>query len=122
VPTGVYGPNDVIDISNGLSLAVVDSNEMDVIASFTAAQCTLRPNGLIRCNVRINSTQKRKLILKPVKVGGVLNGEYKLKVQAQGFTINPTLSGPVTASLTHGFIDRVGSKACAGGPLRLLCR
>jgi hypothetical protein len=122
LPVGVYGAGDEVDISNGLTFAMVDPNDMEVVAPFLASECVERSSGLIKCSRRITSTQKWKLTLRPKKEGGVFTGNYLLKAQAQGFDVAATLSGPVTASVTHGFIDRVGSKACVGGPRVLICR
>jgi hypothetical protein len=123
VPTLVYGPADQIDVSSGLTVAVVDNDQMNVIAPFTAAQCSVKASGLIKCNVKINSTQKRRIILKPIRLGGVPTGDYKLKLLLQGHPIASPMVGPITASISHGQIDRVGSNPnCTGGILRIQCK
>lgn len=73
--TLVHGPDDVLDISGGLTLTVTDGLDLNEVAVLEAGDCVTKSNGKIRCR---SADRTVKAVLKPSKK---VEGAYEFKVK-----------------------------------------
>lgn len=116
IPAGVYGPADVFDHSSGFSIRVRDGLSLDEQIDFAAADCETFRSGRMRCRL---SDKTSKMILIPTDTPGA----YGFEATLRRIDIAAPQAGPVTVSIGHGDVDRVGTNtSCTVYTGKLVCR
>ncbi len=114
-PTGT-GPADVFDpSSDGLLLTVTDGLNMAVTRGLLDADCQQRKGRFI-CRSQDGTVRAR---FKPTSIAG----QIKFSIFLQKIDIEKPQAGPLTLTITHGEIDRVGQNAeCREHTTKLSCK
>ena len=103
IATGVTGPEDVLDVSNGLSLMVSYGGGLSAAGELTDRDCKVKKSGKIRGRTK---DRKVKCIFKPSKtVAGEYSFEVKIKVPEYG----APAEGALSLQIRDAVAVRVGS-------------
>lgn len=116
----VNPPNDVFDAADGLKVRVKDTTvpAVDVVFTWAPADCSVTPNGKIRC---ADESGIAKGIFKPFKKTPSV---YRFKFKVGGLPIDPPFTAPVCVTITHGLVTdrRECIVECTPKTAGLICR
>lgn len=112
------GPSGAFDASSGLTITVRDATSVAEAATWSTADCTVKPRGTIRC---VTPDGLAIASFRPGRADG--DWRFRTSLRRAGGLSSPP-SGPATVVVTHGAsIDRVGRAArCRPQPGGLTCR
>lgn len=108
---------DDVVIDQGLSLRIQDPVGVDVTVSWTPEECVDKGSRIL---CRGDDEQKRKLIVKRTATSPLF---FRITGKARRIGLQAPFDGPVTVTLSHGDIDRVGDITdCRLKNVKLNCR
>ena len=127
-PTGIYGGEDVFDLSNGVDLTLTDNRGSEIPLSFTSAECAGQRDDSILCshsplagNGRFRDSYSVRTIRFRVQEGEDPSVEFSLSI-VDGST-RGAVEGPFRLNIRTGDIERTGRSApCANQLGSLYCR
>ncbi|MHC4473410.1 MAG: hypothetical protein ACYS99_20895, partial [Planctomycetota bacterium] len=91
ITTGVDGPDDVLDISNGLDVIVNYGGSLFAVGKLDADDCRLRKNGRIRGRTRIVKAR--------FKPSQEVAGEYAFKIRLKVREFGDPVAGPLSLQI-----------------------
>ena len=101
--TGVHGPDDVLDASNGLDLAVRYGGNRFAVGKLSARECRLKKNGRLRGRARDRTV---KATFRPSKL---MAGEYAFKIRLRVRELGDPVAGPLTLRILDDVAARTGA-------------
>jgi hypothetical protein len=117
-PIEQLGANDVLDVSDGLTVRVLDSQEeLLVEVTFLAAECLPLSGGGARCKTldRISSARFKRRVLDDG------SAELRFKLRLRGLDLPGPLLAPVRVGISAARIDRLGQVVCGEESWGLRC-
>lgn len=93
IQTGVLGPADVLDPSQGFTFRFTDALTMDESAAVVGADCSVSSSGKVKCRTGRNTVA----VFKPTSTPD----EYKFKIILKGLSFVAPQAGPITVVITQ---------------------
>lgn len=115
--TGLYGEDDILDVSGGFTVTVTDGLTMEEAATVDAEDCVTKKNGKIRC---VTDDKNVKVVFKPSKR---VEGEYAVTLKIKKRNFGDPVDGPVRFDLAAGDVQWAGIiDSCIGFNAKLRCK